>query len=134
VHSILFANYDVNSVNLGIVAHKDMIKSNPDLIKRFMRASTKAFEETQKNPEAAVDITLKMNPKSATREALLNGLRATLPLLHTPDTAKERPFKVSPKAMDETMNMLVEFGGVDKSAGPAASFYTNEFLPQGDQR
>lgn len=129
VQTIMFADYEVNNVGLGVVAHRDTIKSNPDLIKRFMRASTKAFEEAQKNPEAAVDLALKSNPKAGAREGLLIGLNATIPLLHTPDTVKERPFKVSARAMNETMNLMVEYAGVEKSAGPATNFYTNEFLP-----
>jgi NitT/TauT family transport system substrate-binding protein len=129
VHAVMFADQDINNVNLGIVAHKELIASNPDLVRRFMRAATKAFEETQKNPEAAVDITLKLNPKAGAREGLLNGLNATIPLLHTPDTAKDRPFRVSAKAMNDTMMLMTEYGGVDKSAGKAENFYTNEFLP-----
>jgi NitT/TauT family transport system substrate-binding protein len=129
VHSILFADYDVNNVGLGIVAHRDMIRKNPDLIKRFMRASTKAFEEAQKNPEAVIDAALKLSPKAGAREALLNGLNSTLPLLHTPDTARDRPFRVSAKTMNDTMNLLMEYGGLEKSAGNAANYYTNEFLP-----
>lgn len=127
--TIMFADYDVNNVGLGIVANRELIKSNPELIRRFMRAATKSFEETQKNPEAAVDITLKMNPKAGTREGLLNGLNSTLLLLHTKDTETDRPFRVSPRAMDETMTLMSEYGGVDKSAGPSSNFYTNEFLP-----
>jgi len=128
-HALLFADYGVNNVGLGIVAHRDLIASNPDLLKRFMRAATKAFEDAQKNPEGAVALALKVNPKAASQEALLTGLRATLPLLHTPESAKDRPFRVSAKAMNDTVNLMVESGGLDKGTGPATNFYTNDFLP-----
>lgn len=129
VQTIMLADYDVNPVGLGVLVHRDTIKSNPDLIRRFMRASTRAFEDAQKNPEAAVALVLKTHPKAGAREGLLNGLNATLALLHTPETAKERPFKVSAKAMNETLDLMIEYAGVDKNAGPATNFYTNEFLP-----
>ncbi len=129
VQTIMLADYDVNPVGLGIVVHRDTIKSNPDLIRRFMRASIRSFEDAQKNPEADVALVQRSHPKAGTREGLLNGLNATLALLHTSDTEKERPFKVSPKAMNETLDLMIEFAGVDKNAGPATNFYTNEFLP-----
>jgi hypothetical protein len=31
--------------------------------------------------------------------------------------------------MTQTMDMLVQFGGLEKSAGNASTYYTNEFLP-----
>jgi NitT/TauT family transport system substrate-binding protein len=129
VHALMFADHGVNNVGLGVVAHQDTIKSNPDLVKRFMRAATKSFEAAKENPEAAVDAALKQNQKAGNRDALLSGLASTIPLLHTPETANQRPFRVSAKSMEDTVKMLMEFGGVDKSAGSADRFYTNEFLP-----
>src|SRR5947208_9939289 len=64
VTPIRFADYGVNMVSSGIVAHKDTIKSKPDLVKRFMAAASKSLEEAAKNPEAAVDAMLKANPKA----------------------------------------------------------------------
>jgi NitT/TauT family transport system substrate-binding protein len=129
VHALMFADYEVNNVGLGIVVHQDTIKSNPDLVKRFMRAATKSFEAAKENPEAAVDAALNQNRKGGNRDGLLSGLASTIPLLHTPETVNQRPFRVSAKSMENTVKMLMEFGGVDKSAGPADKFYTNEFLP-----
>lgn len=129
VHVIRFSDYGVNLISSGIIAHKELLKDKPDLVKRFMRASTKAFEDAEKNPEAAVDAMLKANSKAGVRDTLITGLKLTTPLYHTADTTKERPFRVSAKNMDESMAMLIEYGGVDKAAGKATEFYTNEFLP-----
>lgn len=128
VHALMFADHGVNNVGLGIVAHQDLLKSNPDLVKRFMRAATKSFEAAKADPNAAVEAALKASPKS-NRDGLLAGFAATVPLLHTAETANQRPFRVSPKSMEETVAMLTEHGGVDKAAGSADKFYTNEFLP-----
>ena len=126
---IPFADYGVNMVVSGIIAHRDTLKEKPDLVKRFMRAATRAFEDAEKSPEAAVDAMLKANAKSGVRESLIVGLKLTTPLYRTPETAKDRPFRVSAKNMTETFNMLVEYGGLDKSAGKAEDYYTNEYLP-----
>jgi len=127
---IPFADYGVNMIVPGVITHNDIVKDNPDLVRRFMRASTRAFEEAEKNPDAAVDAMLKANAKAGVRESLIVGLKLTTPLYRTPETAKQRPFRVSPKVMTESFNMLVDFGGLDKSAGKVEDFYTNDFLPQ----
>jgi NitT/TauT family transport system substrate-binding protein len=127
---IPFADYGVNMIVSGVITHNDIVKDNPDLVRRFMRASTRAFEEAEKNPDAAVDAMLKANAKAGVRESLIVGLKLTTPLYRTPETAKQRPFRVSPKVMTESFNMLVDFGGLDKSAGKSEDFYTNDFLPQ----
>jgi NitT/TauT family transport system substrate-binding protein len=130
VYPIRFADYGVNMVSSGIIAHKDTIKDKPDLVKRFMRAATKALEDSAKNPQAAVDAMLNANAKAGQRDTLIVGMKQTAALYHTPDTAKDRPFRVSAKNMAETLNLLTEYGGVDKaSAGKAEDYYTNEFLP-----
>lgn len=126
---IPFADYGINMVVSGIIANKDLIKDRPDLVRRFMRAATRAFEDSESNPEAAVDAMLRANSKSGVRESLIVGLKLTTPLYHTPETTKLRPFRVSAKDMNESFNMLLEYGGLEKSAGKAEDYYTNEFLP-----
>src|SRR5438874_732726 len=53
VQVVRFADYGVNLVSSGIVAGKDTLAGKADLVKRFMRASTRALEESEKSPEAA---------------------------------------------------------------------------------
>src|SRR5215468_217874 len=53
VYAIKFADYGINLVSSGIIAHRDVIKDNPDLVKRFMAASTKAIEAAVKDPSGA---------------------------------------------------------------------------------
>jgi NitT/TauT family transport system substrate-binding protein len=72
---------------------------------------------------------LKANAKAGIRESLIVGLKLTTPLYHTPETAKDRPFKVSAKDMAESFAMLQEYGGLEKTAGKVDDYYTNEFLP-----
>ena len=94
-----------------------------------MRASTRAFEDAEKSPEAAVDAMLKANAKSGVRDSLIVGLKLTTPLYHTAETAKLRPFRVSPNDMTESFTLLVDYGGLDKSAGRAEDYYSNDYLP-----
>jgi NitT/TauT family transport system substrate-binding protein len=130
VYPIRFADYGVNMVSSGIVAQKDFLKQKPDVAKRFMRAATRSLEEAAKNPEAAIDAMLKAQPKSGVKETALVGMKQTAALYKGPDNPNDRPFRVGSKNMDETMTMLVDYGGLEKAtAGKASDYYTNDYLP-----
>lgn len=130
VTPIRFADYGVNLVSSGIIVNKEYLQKNPDLVKRFMRAATRSLEEAAKNPEAAVDAMLKANPKSGFKDSALVGMKATAALYKGPDNPSDRPFRVSPKNMQETFVLLTEYGGLDKaSAGKVEDYYTNAYLP-----
>ena len=53
VYPIKFADYGINMVSSGIIANTDYVKANPDLVRRFMSATTKAVEAAEKEPKAA---------------------------------------------------------------------------------
>ena len=130
VYPIRFADYGVNMVSSGIIAQKDFLKQKPDVAKRFMRAATKSLEEAAKNPEAAVDAMLKAQPKSGVKETALVGMKQTAALYKGPDNPNDRPFRVGAKNMDETLTLLVDYGGLEKpTAGKAEDYYTNAYLP-----
>jgi NitT/TauT family transport system substrate-binding protein len=128
-HALLFADYGVNIATLGFVAQDDMIKNNPDLLKRFMRATNKAFEASIKNPGAAVDALMKEVPNAGSRDLILSTLVATSPFYHTADTANQPLFKVDPKSMAVSVDEVVKIGKLDKSANDVNKYYTSAFLP-----
>ncbi|RZI87386.1 MAG: nitrate ABC transporter substrate-binding protein, partial [Variovorax sp.] len=131
VEVIRFADYGVTLISSGIVAHKDTLANKGDLVKRFMRATTKAFEETEKAPEAAIDAMLKANSKAGQRETLVIGIKLTTPLYHTAETKNMRPLRASMKDVNESLDLLVQYGGLDAaSRGKAEDWVTNDFLPQ----
>jgi len=130
VYPIRFADYGVNMVSSGIIVQKDYVKAHPDVVKRFLRAATRSLDESAKNPEAAIDAMLKANPKSGVKETALVGMKNTAALYKGPDNPNDRPLRVGAKNMDETLALLVEYGGLDKaSAGKATDYYTNDYLP-----
>jgi len=130
VTTIRFADHGVNLISSGIVANKDTLSSKADLVKRFLRATTKAMEEAEKNPEAAVDATLKAQPKSGQRDTMLVGLKLTTALYHTDDTKSLRPLRVSMKNVNESLDLLVQYGGMDPATrGKPEDWVTLEYLP-----
>lgn len=130
VSVIRFADYGINLISSGLIASKDTLASKPDLVKRFMRASTRAFAEAEKNPEAAVDALLKANPKAGQRDTLEIGLKLTTPLFRTAETKGQAPFRASMANVEESLDLLVKYGGMDPAVrGKAQDWVTLEYLP-----
>src|SRR3954471_2156959 len=94
VYPIKFADYGVNLVSSGAIVHKDLLKENPDLVRRFMAASTKAVEAAVKDPAGAADAILKANPKGGKADTLVQGFELTTPLYMPPDGKAPPPFRV----------------------------------------
>jgi NitT/TauT family transport system substrate-binding protein len=58
-------------------------------------------------------------------------LKLTLPLYHTDETRDQPPFAVSSANFVNSVAMLVEYAGVDKSAAAhPQDFYTLQYLPK----
>jgi NitT/TauT family transport system substrate-binding protein len=131
VYPIKFADYGINLVSSGMITQKDLLKDNPDLVKRFMVASTKAIEAAVKDPKTAAQSILNANPKAGKIETLTRGFELTIPLYKDPSGQPNRPFNVSDSNMTDTVNNMVAYGGLDATAkeDPKA-FYTNEYLPK----
>jgi NitT/TauT family transport system substrate-binding protein len=130
VYPIRFADYGIHLVSSGIIAQKDMLKDNPDLIRRFMAASSKAVEMSVKDPKGAVDAMLKASPKAGKPDTLLEGFKDTMQF-YLDDGKTPAPFRVSDSDMTDTVTNMVEYGGLDTAAkdNPKA-FYTNDYLPK----
>ncbi|MEO8281158.1 MAG: ABC transporter substrate-binding protein [Ideonella sp.] len=131
VEVIRFADYGITMISSGIIANKDTLANKADMVRRFMKATTRAFEETEKNPEAAIDAMLKANAKAGQRDTLIIGIKLTTPLYHTAETKGQPPLRASMKDINDSLDLLVQYGGLDPAArGKAEDWVTNEFLPK----
>jgi NitT/TauT family transport system substrate-binding protein len=132
VFPIKFADYGINLVSSGIIAHKNLVKENPDLVKRFMAAATKSVEEASKHPKDAAQAILNANPKGGRIETLTQGFELTIPLYRDPSGKKSQAFDVSDNNMKDTVDVLVEYGGLEaKAKDEFKTYYTNQYLPSG---
>ncbi len=129
VYPIKFADYGINLVSSGIVCRTALLTENPELVRRFMRASVKSVEAAEKDPQAAAQAVLTAVPKGGKLPTMQQGFELTIPLYRLPG-ANNEPFKVSDKLMQESVDLMIEYGGLDPAAKDKVhSFYTNAFLP-----
>ncbi len=115
----------VRLVGLTVVAHEDTLKSNPDLVRRFVRATRRSFETAKAEPMAAVQAAMKVKPE-LDPTAMRQQLEASLSKFESPST-KGLPMGVA-SIVDwkSTLELLTEFQGI-KTERDATTFFTNDF-------
>jgi NitT/TauT family transport system substrate-binding protein len=122
-----YADFGANIVGMTILTSGDTIKKNPDLVKRFVRATVKSWEDARKNPGAAVDAAMKAKP-DLNRQSTLDQLMVDIDLMDS----KNSKGKVGWGAQadwDQTLAILKNYRDLSTDKG-WTTFHTNEFLPQ----
>ena len=121
-----YADFGGNIVGMTILASGETLKKNPDLVKRFVRATVKSWDETKKNPGAAVDAALKVKP-DLNRQSTLDQLRVDIDLLDSKNS-KGRIGWGAQADWDQTLALLRNYRDLQTDKTWTA-FHTNEFLP-----
>jgi NitT/TauT family transport system substrate-binding protein len=126
--ALRFADHGANTVGITILAGTATIKGKADLVRRFVRASVKSWQEAVKDPDAAIAAARKTKP-DLNAESTKKQLLADIALLESPAT-KGRGIGYGAEAeWKATQDLLKEYRGLETTQPPSA-FYTNEFLPK----
>src|SRR5205823_358189 len=75
------ADHGINRLGTGIVANTDALAANPDLARRFVRATQKSWAEAAKDIPGAVQAMVGMAPNEPPQTVLTKQLTLCLPLL-----------------------------------------------------
>lgn len=128
-----YPDYGVEFYGNSIVAHNDLLSSNPEAVKGFLRAFNKALQETIADPEAALAYVKR-------RDALIDeGLelrRLTLAIetsVITEETRTEGLGAVTEARMQRAMADIIESYGLSPTAA-LDSLFDSTYLPAFEQR
>ena len=125
--ALRYADHGANIVGMTILTQGATIKGKPDLVRRFVKATARSWEEAKKNPDAAVDAAMKVKPdlnRASTRDQLM----VDLELLDSANS-KGRIGWGAQADWDQTIALLKQYRDV-KTEEPWTFFHTNEFVPQ----
>ena len=123
--ALRYADNGANIVGMTVVTRNDLIKSNPDLVRRFVRATIKSWEEAKKNPGAAVDAALKVKP-DLNRQSTIDQLMVDIDLLDSKNS-KGRIGWGAEADWDQTIDLLKKYRDLSTNQ-PWTAFHTNEFV------
>jgi NitT/TauT family transport system substrate-binding protein len=125
--ALRYADHGANIVGMTILTQGAIIKGKPDLVRRFVKATARAWDEAKKNPEAAVDAGMKAKA-DLNRQSTLDQLKVDIELMDSPNS-KGRTGWGDQKDWDQTIALLKQYRDVATDQ-PWTAFHTNEFLPQ----
>lgn len=123
-----FADAGIFLPSHGVIASLNEIKSNPDVVRRFISATAKAWREARGNPDAAVAAEVAAVPLLQGKEARLKDtLTDSLQYINTEGT-KGKPFGwQSPQEWEKAKANLVQYTKLE-NAPAIDAFFTNAFI------
>ena len=125
--AIAYADYGLDIYSNGIIVHDDLLKSDPALVKSFVRAIMQGIELACFQRDEAAKIFREFQPQyseTVTRE----GLDIAADHFMVPEVLVNGLGTMSSTKMDHTIKTTVEAYGLTK-APDASSVYTNAMLP-----
>ena len=123
-----FADIGVNTVGISVIAHEDTISENPDLVRRFVKAMQRSFEAGIADPDEAVAAAARAKP-DIDAATIKGQLMVDLELIESPASKGKGVGYAASEDWQRTLDLMKEYRGLETDR-EAASFYTNEFLPQ----
>jgi NitT/TauT family transport system substrate-binding protein len=122
-------DHGLEMYSLGIGVTEEFLQKNPELVRGFVRASFRGWQDAMRNPEEAADIEKQAVP-SLDRSVILDELGLVRDLVVVPDTRAHGYGWFSPDMMKRTLDFMVEHVGVDGGTVPKSEdLYAGGFLP-----
>jgi len=125
--ALRYADHGANIVGMTILTTGATIKNKPDLVRRFVKASVRSWEEAKKNPEAAVNAAMKVKP-DLNRLSTMDQMMVDFELLDSPNS-KGKIGLGAQADWDQTLTLLKKYRELSTNE-PWTTFHTNEFLPK----
>ena len=125
VGHLLWADYGLPIYGHTYFVNNDLIKKNPKLIERFLRATHKGWRDAKANPAASIDAMVEQVP-GLDRATLLATMPAILDLCVTERSAKHGLGWIEPELMQKTIDITFATTKPDKPL-VLADVFTNEY-------
>lgn len=108
-----------------IIAGTEVLNTRPEMVKKFLAATSKGYEYAAAHPEESAAILQKYAPDYSLE--MLTMSQEYLADKYAEDAPRWGEMK--DEVWDRYTDFMVEYGVIDKAI-PAAECYTNEFLPE----
>jgi len=125
VGHLLWADYGLPIYGHTYFVNNDLVKKNPKLIERFLRATHKGWRDAKANPAASIDAMVEQVP-GLDRATLLATMPAILDLCVTERSAKHGLGWIEPELMQKTIDITFATTKPDKPL-VLADVFTNEY-------
>ncbi len=123
----IWADYGFNAYAHSLIARDEVIKNNPELVRRFLKAAYRGWDYTLKNPKEAIAILAKHHPIN--EEDYLANLNVVMDFFKTDRYRNNGIGYIDPARMKETIDLVKTYQGVPIPFA-AEDMYTADLLPK----
>jgi len=130
---LMMRNHGLDLYGSAILAHPEFMKSQPKAVAGFVRALIRGFQETFRDPDAAIESVLKRNPV-AKRDIEIARLKKVIEQSYLTDEVRANGFgAVDMRRLDRAIDQVgIAFNFTNKPK--AADVFTAEYLPPRAER
>ncbi|MFQ5914314.1 MAG: ABC transporter substrate-binding protein [Nitrospinota bacterium] len=128
VATLLYRDSGFNIYSNSIIAHEDDIKSNPDRIRRLVRASIQGHADGADHPEEAVKSFIQHNP-DVSKEVISGQWKVVVGLFSTPEAKKNGIGYMLREKVKFTRDLMTKLLKL-KVKVKLDDLYTNRFNPK----
>lgn len=128
LRTLLLADQGLQLYGNGIAATEDYLAKNPDVVKRFVRASLKGWKFTIANPDKAAADQIKYVP-TLKPEVIVAEIKVVADLAVTDETKKNGLGWFDPVKMKANVDFVEKYIGISGKPPVAIDVYATGFLP-----
>jgi NitT/TauT family transport system substrate-binding protein len=125
-HALMYKDYGVKLMSNGLIASRDTLKNNGDAVRRFLRATGKAWKAARDNRNEVVEVWMKVIGRGK-KELYTKILTNAVSLLHTPNNQGKPLGWMAEQDWNDTQNTMVTAKQIEKKM-PVSDYYTNDFI------
>jgi NitT/TauT family transport system substrate-binding protein len=124
-----YADYGVSQPGYVIVAHKDMVAENPDLVQRMVTATLESVQACLDDRAACTKALVDYNSQLAdTEEMVRKQLDVSLDILYSPNNTDKCLGLNVPADWAGVLDLMKTYLSFETTMTPE-DFYTNQFIP-----
>ena len=128
-NSFLYKDHGVTVVGHGIVTNSEFAEKNPDLVRRFVAATSKSWEYAKANPAESLEALSRASANNAKPEVMVrNKTNFAIALQFVGKAVDGQPFGFQSEADWEAMQVNLKNSGNIEETRPISTYFTNEFV------
>jgi NitT/TauT family transport system substrate-binding protein len=128
VNYILWAETGLNMLGTGPVVNDETLQKDPDLARKFVKATQKSWAEAAKDIPAAADAMVELAENEPAKEVLVKQLTLAVPLL---DLAKAGAPGINDEARwTESIDLMKQYADL-KEPGPPSKYWDKAYATKG---
>ncbi|MBS0247812.1 MAG: ABC transporter substrate-binding protein [Proteobacteria bacterium] len=128
LRTFLLADQGLELYGNGIAATEDYLGKNPDVVKRFVRASLKGWKFALANPQKAAEDEIKYVP-TLKAEAIVDEIKVVADLATTAESKANGYGWFDTAKMKANIDFVDKYIGLNGKAPSPAELYSTDFLP-----